>query len=252
MMTGPGTNTYLIGDQRELIVIDPGPDDPTHIDRIAEFAAGRIKLILCTHSHPDHSPGAWLLKQRCGAPVAGMAAGPPMPQAWQFEPDRALVDRDRVQIAGLTLRVLHTPGHMSNHLCYLAEEDQLLFCGDHILNGSTTVINPPDGDMSAYLGALDRLRREPIQYLLPAHGHVLGPAIDAIDKLIAHRLRREDKVLNALRTTPDSEPSLLVRQAYDDTPVALHGLAQRSLLAHLIKLERDGKAERIGDRWRVS
>lgn len=249
MMTGPGTNCYMVSDADQWIVIDPGPADAQHVERIARYTGNRIKLILCTHSHPDHSPGAWLLKQLCGAPVAGMASGAAMPPAWRFEPDQVLVDGDRIALSTMHLRVLHTPGHMSNHLCFLAEEDRLLFCGDHILNGSTTVINPPDGDMAAYLNALSRLRREPINYLLPAHGHVLGPAGEAIDKLIAHRLRREQKVLRALRDRPGGDVEQLVGTVYDDTPPALHGLAQRSLLAHLIKLERDGAARRVGDQW---
>ena len=252
MMTGPGTNTYLVGDARDMVVIDPGPDDAAHIERIAQEGAGRIRLILCTHSHPDHSPGAWRLQRLTGAPVAGMRSAPDVPAAWRFAPDREVADGERIAVGGCTLRAVHTPGHMSNHLCFVLEEDGLLFSGDHVLNGSTTVVDPADGDMGDYLASLARLREQPVDYILPAHGWVLGPAVTAIERLIAHRMAREAKVLGALRARDGGTLDELVLHAYDEVPPRLHPVAKRSLLAHLLKLGRDGHAKESAGRWRAT
>ena len=252
MMTGPGTNTYIVGNARDCVVIDPGPHEPddAHVRRLAALVDGRLRAILCTHSHPDHSPGAWRLKRLVAAPVLGMRSAPGVPPSWAFEPDAELACGDRVAAGECTLRAVHTPGHMSNHLCFFLEEDGLLFSGDHVLNGSTTVIDPTDGDMADYLASLARLRALPATHLLPAHGHVLAPAARAIDRLIAHRLAREAKVREALARRPGATPAELVRHAYDDAPAALHPVAERSLRAHLAKLARDGlAAERAGERW---
>ncbi|MEZ5727686.1 MAG: MBL fold metallo-hydrolase [Burkholderiaceae bacterium] len=156
MMTGPGTNTYIIGDAVSgFAVIDPGPDDPAHIDRIAKIVGDRLVYALCTHSHPDHSPGASLLQARCGGEILGRASGESVQHLWPFTPDRTIEDGERIRVGDSTLLAIHTPGHASNHLCFYLEEDGLLFSGDHINNGSTVVIGPPDGNMKAYLDALD-------------------------------------------------------------------------------------------------
>ncbi|MFZ2394544.1 MBL fold metallo-hydrolase, partial [Rhodoferax sp.] len=164
----------------------------------------------------------------------------------QFTPDRALADGERLTLHDgehtSTLRVLHTPGHAANHLCLILEEDGLLFSGDHILSGSTPIIDPPDGDMSAYLDSLDRLaqacEQDDIEFILPAHGHVIGWAAQSIAQLKAHRLRREAKVLAAMRAIPHGGPNAWVSLAYDDTPEALWPLAQRSLMAHVQRIEQ--------------
>jgi len=168
VMTGPGTNSYLVGDPHTgYIAIDPGPADAEHIDRLWRAAGGQIHLIVCTHSHPDHSPGARPLQALCEPrpPIVGLPSAPTARKASEFRPDRTLNDQELLTLQGSgpqgagshTLKVIHTPGHAANHLCLVLLEDGLLFSGDHILNGSTTVIDPPDGDMTAYLDSLDTL-----------------------------------------------------------------------------------------------
>lgn len=251
VMTGPGTNTYLIG-QQEIAVIDPGPLLEEHVERIAEVGAGRIRWILTTHTHPDHSPAAALLKELTGAEVLGMPAPPDDPiQDHDFRPDRVPTDGEVLRIDGLSLRAIHTPGHASNHLCFLLEQEQILFSGDHIMQGSTVVINPPDGDMGAYLRSLHILQEEELRYIAPAHGFLMDKPHLVIDRLISHRLLRENKVMDALRElTPASEDEL-VKLAYDDVPEVMHQLAKRSLLAHLLKLREDGDAAYDGDCWQL-
>ena len=254
VMTGPGTNSYLVGDPRSgYLVIDPGPADAAHVERLWRAAAGQIRLIVCTHSHPDHSPGARPLQALCAQrpPILGLSSHPTARAASEFQPDRELADGERLVLqadagadtgaASHTLRVIHTPGHAANHLCLVLEEDGLLFSGDHILNGSTTVVDPPDGDMSDYLDSLDRLseacRSDDIRFVLPAHGHVLGHAPVAIAQLKAHRLRREDKVLAAMRARPEGTLDEWVPLAYDDVPPRMWPMAKRSLLAHVQRIE---------------
>lgn len=240
-MTGPGTNTYIVGEPGAgYLVIDPGPDLSIHVQRIAQIVGTELKAILCTHAHPDHSPGAAELKALTGAPIIGAPSGPNFRSEWQFTPDRTLQDGDVIGVPGSTLRVLHTPGHASNHLCFLLEEDGLLFSGDHINNGSTVVIDPPDGNMRDYLIALERLLKLPFDYILPAHGWVLGFAHDAIQQLIAHRLKREAKVMAAVRSTGGGTMDELVKVVYDDVDKIMHPVAKRSLYAHLDKLAQDG------------
>jgi recombination protein RecT len=241
MMTGPGTNTYIIGEPGAYAVIDPGPNIESHILSIAKLVGLDCKWIICTHSHPDHHPGAAALKALTGAQIAGRPMGGNTPSHWHFAPEIELNTGDKITVGDSTLRAVHTPGHASNHVCLVLEEDGLLFSGDHILNGVTPLISPPDGDMHDYLRTLNELLSEPIGFVLPAHGYVLGAAKTAISKLIAHRLKREAKVLAAFEKLRNGEPSRLVQFAYDDVDSRLHRLAQDSLLAHLIKLVKDGK-----------
>ncbi len=250
-MTGPGTNTYIVGEiGKGFIVIDPGPEHTEHVRRIVGVVGNELKAIVCTHAHPDHSPGAVELKALTGAPIWGAPSGPHFRSEWQFTPDRTLVDGERIGVPDSTLRVIHTPGHASNHLCFLLEEDALLFAGDHINNGSTVVIDPPDGNMSDYMASLERLLSEPIDYILPAHGWVLGFAHEAIRQLIAHRLKREAKVLEAVRTIGPATLDELVKRVYDDVDPIMHPVAKRSLIANLDKLVSDGTAVLAGEgRW---
>ena len=265
MMTGPGTNSYLVGDpDTGYIAIDPGPNDPIHLQRLWQAAVnragepGQIHAIVCTHSHPDHSPGAKPLQALCGTsqpPVLGLPSAATSRPASHFVPDRPLDDDEELVLTGReldgtliihTLRVIHTPGHAANHLCLVLEEDGLLFSGDHILNGSTTVIDPPDGDMTAYLDSLDALSAactdHAIEFIIPAHGYVIGSAPQAIAHLKAHRLKREAKVVAAMKAKPGASDAELVPLAYDDTPQVLWPLAQRSLLAHRQRIEALGLA----------
>ncbi|MEZ5740259.1 MAG: MBL fold metallo-hydrolase [Burkholderiaceae bacterium] len=254
-MTGPGTNTYVIGEPGGYLVVDPGPDIDEHVARIADLVGQDLKAIVCTHSHPDHYPGAKPLRERLGlpaVPILGRPSGPLFNPAWPFTPDRVLEDGEILTIGDTRIKVLHTPGHASNHVCLLLEQDRLLVSGDHILNGSTTVVDHPDGNMKAYIDSLHRLAGEDIAYILPAHGYVLGRAKHEIEALIRHRLRREAKVLAALASIGQGSLDELVLLAYDDVDPILHPVAKRSLAAHLHKLAEDGKASVHGDRWRIS
>jgi len=259
VMTGPGTNSYLVGDPATgFIAIDPGPADAEHLDKLWRAAGGDIRMIVCTHSHPDHSPGAAPLQALCvqagraAPPILGLPSAPTARAASTFTPDRALQNNELLALMGKapdgkithTLQVIHTPGHAANHLCLLLQEDGLLFSGDHILNGSTTVIDPPDGNMADYLDSLDRLdalcAEHSVEFILPAHGHVLGGPINgarsAIAKLKAHRLAREAKVLAAMQALPDGSMEDWVQHAYDDVPPRMWPVAQRSLLAHVERI----------------
>jgi len=250
MMTGPGTNTYLVGDpDNGIAVIDPGPADGGHIAAIVSAAQAAIRWILCTHTHRDHSPGAALLKARTGATLYGMRPRFTDHQDVTFQPDVACSEGDVYLIAGCTLRVLHTPGHASNQLCFLLQEEGLLFTGDHIMQGSTVVINPPDGDMRAYFASLERLQSEPLEWLAPGHGFLMARPHEIVERLLVHRRGRENKIVNALRSAANSTVESLVPMAYDDTPSRLHTMAARSLLAHLLKLENEGRVNKEGDRW---
>ena len=249
-MTGPGTNTYVLGTGPSHLVIDPGPDDASHLERILLATDGRIAQILCTHSHPDHSPGAAELARRTGAPVRGR---PPPGDDYQdltYAPDATIEDGDVFEVPGASLRALHTPGHASNHVCFLLEPEGWLYTGDHLMNGSTVVILPPDGSMRLYLASLRRLRALPLTALVPGHGAVMPDALGEVERVIAHRLRREARVIDALqRQGGRATVQALVAEVYDDTPVSLHGLARHSLLAHLQKLDEEGRIRRDGERW---
>jgi recombination protein RecT len=248
-MTGPGTNSYIVGDAASgYIVIDPGPNDAGHIDRLWRATQGDIRMIVCTHSHADHSPGALPLQQLCKTqpPILGLPSAPTARAAAQFAPDRALQDQQRLVLAAPqgthTLRVIHTPGHAANHLCLVLEEDGLLFSGDHILNGSTTVVDPPDGNMNAYLDSLDRLDAVcadgRIGFILPAHGYALGEARAAIAHLKAHRLKREAKIAAVMRQLPQGTPEDWLPIAYDDVPERMWPVAARSLAAHVERIRQ--------------
>ena len=257
VMTGPGTNSYIVGDPDSgHIVIDPGPADHDHLERLWRAAGGDIRFIVCTHSHPDHSPGAQPLQALCARhghhpPVLGLASRPSARAHSQFTPDRELQDGECLVLQGLetthTLRAIHTPGHAANHVCLVLEEDGLLFSGDHVLNGSTTVIDPPDGNMHDYLVSLDKLtaacEQDQIEFILPAHGHVLGnlwgqphDARACIAQLKAHRLKREAKILAVMQAHPDASMQDWVRHAYDDVPERLWPVAMRSLQAHVERI----------------
>ncbi|HQX58563.1 MAG TPA: MBL fold metallo-hydrolase [Burkholderiaceae bacterium] len=249
-MTGPGTNSYLVGDPvTGFIAIDPGPADALHVERLWRAAGGHIRMIVCTHSHPDHAPGAAPLQALCTPrpPIMGLPSAASARANSEFQPDEVLADGQELRLASddgeqvHTLKVIHTPGHAANHLCLVLLEDGLLFSGDHVLNGSTTVVDPPDGAMTAYLDSLDRLSAAcetcRIDFILPAHGYVLGQAAAAIAALKAHRLRREAKILGVMQARPDGTLDEWVTQAYDDVPPRMWPVAKRSLLAHVQRIQ---------------
>jgi glyoxylase-like metal-dependent hydrolase (beta-lactamase superfamily II)/8-oxo-dGTP pyrophosphatase MutT (NUDIX family) len=255
-MTGPGTNSYIVGDAATgFIVIDPGPNDFDHIGRLWRATQGDIRMIVCTHSHADHSPGAAPLQALCKKdtkpPILGLSSAPTARSSARFTAERELKDGERLVLSGTTadgeaiahtLRVIHTPGHAANHLCLVLEEDGLLFSGDHILNGSTTVVDPPDGDMTAYLGSLDTLDAASeaggIDFILPAHGYVIGFARTAIAMLKAHRLKREAKIAAAMQKLPEGTPEEWLPLAYDDVPERMWPVAARSLAAHVARIRQ--------------
>lgn len=249
-MTGPGTNTYLLGEGDQIAVLDPGPPNPQHVEAILAAVDGRIRWILATHTHHDHSPAAAMLKARTGATVIGGLA--PSGQDASFRPDRVPAHGERLRLGEVELRVLHTPGHASNHFCYLLEEKRLLFTGDHIMQGSTVVINPPDGDMRSYLASLRLLLDERIDHLAPGHGFLIDQPHRAVRQLIEHRLARENKVLTALRRLGTGSEDDLLAAVYDDVRQHLLRPAARSLLAHLMKLEAEGLVTRAEGAWQSS
>ncbi|KNZ33430.1 MAG: hypothetical protein AD742_05865 [Methylibium sp. NZG] len=270
MMTGPGTNTYLIGGgaANEWAVIDPGPAMDDHVQAILAAAPGAIRWIFVTHTHKDHSPAAQALKHHTGAALLGMA---PLHTEWQdtdFVPDTALSGGEVFVLPGppisdepadsttnsrfgaSTLRVIHTPGHAGNHLCYLLDEERMLFTGDHVMQGSTVVINPPDGDMGAYLRSLNELKTLPLEWLAPGHGFLMAQPSRAMQRIVDHRLQREAKVLAAVPTHEPAGTDALLATVYADVPPHLHAMARRSLLAHLLKLRDEARvAETAPGRW---
>lgn len=256
VMTGPGTNTYLVGggERNEWAVIDPGPLEPEHLDTLMAAAPGPIRWIFATHTHKDHSPGAAPLAARTGAAVYGLAPAHPEWQDETFQPTHPLAGGERIELPGdTTLRVIHTPGHASNHLCYLLEEEKTLFTGDHVMQSATVVINPPDGDMAAYVASLQSLRDLDLDWLAPGHGFLMARPRRAFEFIIAHRLRREAKVVDALRDLgPQAGIDALLAQVYDDVAPHLLAMATRSLKAHLLKLQGEGRAREAGDRWTLA
>jgi recombination protein RecT len=287
MMTGPGTNTYIIGTpEKGYIVIDPGPDITSHIERILRATQGDIVAIICTHSHADHSPAAKPLQARVVessntvpmaltaefarhiCPILGLPSSPVARDSAWFEPDITLQNHDQLapyfrrpydeMPFEISLQAIHTPGHAANHLCLILPEDGLLFSGDHILNGSTTVIDPPDGDMTAYLDSLDALsalcQQHDLRFILPAHGYVLsscnaaqgkggvhgdsrGGALRAIASLKTHRLKREAKIIAAMKIQPEGSTEDLLPIAYSDVDAKLWPIAARSLIAHVQRIK---------------
>jgi glyoxylase-like metal-dependent hydrolase (beta-lactamase superfamily II) len=242
-MTGPGTNTYLVGRER-FVVIDPGPDEPVHVGRILEATGGQVAAVLVTHTHRDHSPAARSIALATGATLLGRAPPNDGRQDTDFVPQRTLQDGDIERVDDVSLRAVHTPGHASNHLCYVLEGNGLIFTGDHLMQGSTVVIAPPDGNMGQYLASLRRLQHEPVTRIAPGHGLVIEDAQAEIVRIIAHRLQREAKVFRGLQEAGSGTVDALVSRIYDDVDPRLHPVAKSSLLAHLIKLEADGRVKR--------
>jgi glyoxylase-like metal-dependent hydrolase (beta-lactamase superfamily II) len=249
-----GTQTYLIGD-KEVGVIDPGPDLPEHVDALSQAIGGRpVAAIVCTHTHRDHSPASRPLAERTGAPIIGCAAlaletvGPRADAAFDgdYAPDRVLADGEALTIDGKAVTAVATPGHTSNHLC-LAYEGAL-FTGDHVMGWSTTVVVPPDGDMAAYMASLDKLRQRDDRIYYPAHGPAVTNPAQYVRHLVGHRMQRERQILKLVgeraRTISD-----IVVNAYPGLDPRLVIAAGGSVLAHLLDLERRGLVERDGDAW---
>ena len=254
VMTGPGTNTYIVaGANNEWAVIDPGPLDAQHVRAVLDAAPGPIRWIFATHTHPDHSPATVMLKERTGARVYGRIADHAEWQDETFVPDHALAGGERFTLgADSTLRAIHTPGHASNHICYLLEEEKTLFTGDHVMQLSTVVINPPDGDMAAYVASLRELLAADLEWLAPGHGFLMAQPRRAFEWIIEHRLKREAKVVDTLRDLGPAPAEALLALVYDDVPQRMHAMAMRSLKAHLFKLRDEARALEQGERWALA
>jgi glyoxylase-like metal-dependent hydrolase (beta-lactamase superfamily II) len=253
-----GTQTYLVGDNDGVAVIDPGPDLEPHIDAVIEALGGVPAIALvCTHTHRDHSPATRALKQRTGAPIIGCAplalddSGPRADAAFDVDyvPDRVLGDGEAIGGKGWTLKAVATPGHTSNHLCFALPEANALFTGDHVMGWSTTVISPPDGDMAAYMASLDLLMQRDDAIYYPAHGDPIEQPQRFVRGLAGHRKHREGQILRLLDEGERVIPNL-VEKMYVGIDPKLHPAAGRSVLAHLIDLEARGMVVHTGDDWR--
>jgi glyoxylase-like metal-dependent hydrolase (beta-lactamase superfamily II) len=257
--TYTGTETYIVG-TGEVAVIDPGPDLPEHVAAILRATAGeRIAAILCTHTHRDHSPASRPLAVATGAGIVGCAPlaldddGPRADAAFDFDyaPDRVLADGETVSGPDWTLGAVATPGHTSNHLCFALEGEGVLFTGDHVMGWSTTVIAPPDGDMTQYFASLDTLLQRDDAIYFPAHGPAMAKPRRHVRALITHRRMREKQILSRLEKGEELIPQM-VGHMYRDVDPRLHGAAGRSVLAHLVDLERRGLVRGEGERWTLA
>ena len=252
--TFTGTQTHIVG-RGEVAVIDPGPDLPQHIDALLDATSGeRIVAIVCTHTHRDHSPGTRPLRAATGAPIIGCAPllladeGEDESFDPDYRPDRVLSDGELLEGPGWTLEAVTTPGHTSNHLCFALPESGALFSGDHVMGWSTSIVSPPDGDMGAYVASLETLLRRDDRIYYPAHGPVVEDPRKLVRGLILHRKQRETGILARLRAGQEDIPAI-VATLYTAVDPRLHPAAARSVLAHLIDLERRGLVTVEGDRW---
>ena len=247
MFTGPGTNTYLIGDE-EVTVIDPGPALHEHIEAIIQ-ASANIKQILLTHTHPDHSPGSRLLQDNIGVPVFALITESSKDQDITFTPERILIDGEIIANEYYSIEVIHTPGHASNHLCYLLKDEKLLFTGDHIMDGSTVVIASPDGSMQDYIDSLAKLKEYDLNKIAPGHGELIDEPYAVVDWIIKHRFERESKVIDVLKQHNSGDLNTLVKDIYSDVDAMLHPVAKWSLESHLVKLMDEGVVTRKNDKF---
>jgi glyoxylase-like metal-dependent hydrolase (beta-lactamase superfamily II) len=248
MMTGPGTNTYLLG-EREVAVVDPGPDDARHLEAILAAAGDTIRWVLATHTHRDHSPLVAELAQRTGATIIGLPPPRDGRQDETFIPQRIPADAERLVLGDCELIAIHTPGHASNCVCYLLERERVLITGDHVLEGVSPVILPPDGDMSAYMDSLEKLFSYGFEQIAPGHGDIMQQGKKVLEALRAHRIAREVKVLRSLEGLTAAGLDALTPIVYDDVPVERHQWARLTLEAHLIKLVRDGRITERNGIW---
>lgn len=248
VMTGPGTNSYVVG-TKEVALIDPGPEIDTHIEAIIRLFGDRLKWILVTHTHRDHSPAARILADRTGAELIGNVIKNDGYQDTSFQNARFVGQDECIETPEFTIRAVLTPGHVSNHVCYYLEEDQILITGDHIMGGSTVVIVPPAGNMKDYIESLELLSKYEIAFIAPGHGDVIENPQEEIRHLIAHRLGREKKVIDALKLIAPADVEELVTVVYTDVDESLHTWAAKSLHAHLLKLQLENQVQEHQTKW---
>jgi glyoxylase-like metal-dependent hydrolase (beta-lactamase superfamily II) len=254
--TFTGTGTFVVG-HGQVAVIDPGPDDPAHIEALITALAGEtVSHILITHTHLDHSPAAPALKAATGALVMGCAPlaladdGPRADAGFDtgYAPDAVMADGDSVSGPGWTLTAVATPGHTSNHLCFALAEEQALFTGDHVMGWSTTVVAPPDGDMAAYMASLEKLLARTDRVYHPTHGDPVADPQRLVRGMLAHRRSREAQILRLLAEAPRDIPAMVERM-YAGVDRRLHGAAGRSVLAHLLDLQARGLVRSDAAGW---
>ena len=257
--TYTGTQTYLVGGDKGLAVIDPGPAVPEHLEALVRaIGSAPVVAIACTHTHRDHSPAATPLAAMTGAPVIGCAplvleSDEPradVPFDKDYAPDRVLAEGEQLCGPGWTLTALATPGHTSNHLCFALDETGVLFTGDHVMGWSTTVVAPPDGDMAAYMASLDKLyvRNDRVYY--PAHGPAVHNPRQLVRGMIGHRRQRERQILRLLGQSGQAIADL-VPQMYKGVDPRLWPAAGQSVKAHLLDLERRAAVARSGEVWTI-
>lgn len=254
--TFEGTQTYLVG-RGDVAVIDPGPAEDSHVSALLDALGGdRLTHIVITHTHQDHSPAAAPLAAATGARIVGC---PPIRSSADlgagfddtYAPVQVLGEGECVQGRDWTLRAVETPGHTSNHVCFELEEEKALFTGDHVMGWSTTVISPPDGSLDAYMSSLDKLlSRDDVVYY-PAHGPAITEPRRLVRGLMAHRKLREGQILRQLRDGPRAIPSI-VSVLYAGTAPELHGAAGRSVHAHLLALQAQGRVDCDGQTWTLT
>jgi glyoxylase-like metal-dependent hydrolase (beta-lactamase superfamily II) len=258
--TFTGTQSYVIGAGGEVAVIDPGPLEEDHIEAlVAAIGSARVAAIVCTHTHQDHSPAAAPLAARTGAPIIGCAPfnivdkGPRADASFDpsYKPDRVLADGERIAGEGWTLTAVATPGHTSNHLCYALEESGALFTGDHVMGWSTSVVSPPDGDMTAYMNSLQKLHDRTDRVYYPAHGPEVTNPRQLVRGMIGHRRQRENQILRQIEAGRARIPEM-VPNMYKGVDQRLWPAAERSVLAHLIDLEGRGRVVRAGEDWALA
>lgn len=258
--TYTGTQSYVVG-RTDVAVIDPGPNEPEHLDALVAAIAGRpVRAILCTHTHRDHSPAAAPLAALTGAPIIGCAPltladdGPRADAAFDpdYAPERVLADGEQLAGEGWTITAVATPGHTSNHLCYALEEEGALFSGDHIMGWSTTVVSPPDGDMTAYLASLEKLIARDDLIYYPAHGEPISEPRRLVRGTLGHRRMREGQILRHLERTGPATIPAMVASMYAGIDPRLHGAAGRSVLAHLLDMQKRGLVAPSGEEWALA
>ena len=249
MMTGPGTNTYLLG-EREVAVVDPGPDDARHLDIILAAAGAPIRWVVVTHTHRDHSPLAAELARRTQAALIGLPPPGDGRQDESFAPQKQPDDGERLTLGDIELTAIRTPGHASNCVCYFLARERLLITGDHVLEGVSPVILPPDGNMADYLSSIDKLFAYDFERIAPGHGDIMDQGKKVLEALRAHRLAREDKVLRNLAKLGEVSLDSLIPSVYDDVPADRHQWARLTLQAHLIKLLHEGRVGELNGIWR--